>query len=141
MSNNFPKIIKNHLPESSKSNGSYLTSCGTIYLFFGRPIFIKFDYRECNFATIRGYAILRGAQARGVRGGGSPPGIIAILRFAILLLNHCMYTPPYGDKSEGICLQISEISKTYFFKNSFQNRSHSDGIYTSMGQNLEENIA
>ena len=56
-------------------------------LFWGTPIFIKFDYRKCNFATIRGYAcffvILRGAQGRGtttttttttaVLGEGTPP--------------------------------------------------------------------
>ncbi len=46
-------------------------------LFSGRPIFIKFDYRKCHFATIRGYAILRGAQVQGVRGGGAPPVIVS----------------------------------------------------------------
>ena len=46
-------------------------------LFWCTPIFIKFDYRKCNFATIRGYArffaILRGAQVRGGSGARSPP--------------------------------------------------------------------
>ena len=47
-------------------------------LFLDTPIFIKFDYQKCNFATIRGYAafLLFCAERRsGGFGGAEPPRV------------------------------------------------------------------
>ena len=63
-------------------------------LFWGTPIFIKFDYRKCNFATIRGYASFFCHFARsagpGGSGGRSPPEWVSRkeLNWRLILARH-----------------------------------------------------
>ncbi len=65
MINTCSKIIKNHQkspPRELEIERELSHELRDDLLFLDAPIFIKFDFRKCNFATIRGYAILRECQ-------------------------------------------------------------------------------